>query len=58
MPRTTGAPAPCFSRSRSLRKIRSHWGPIIRKTAELRPECDELFQAVATYIDDNGITDV
>jgi hypothetical protein len=41
-----------------LRKIRSHWGPINRKAAELRPECDELFQSVAAYIDANGITEV
>jgi hypothetical protein len=42
----------------ALRKIRSHWGPIIRKTAELRPECDDLFQSVASYIDANAITEV
>ena len=42
----------------ALRKIRSHWGPIIRKSVELRPECDDLFQTVAAYIDDNGITEV
>jgi hypothetical protein len=41
-----------------LRKIRTHWGPIAHKTAELRPECDELFQSVSTYVDDHGITDV
>jgi len=42
----------------ALRKIRSHWGPIIRKSVELRPECDDLFQTVAAYIDDNGIAEV
>jgi hypothetical protein len=42
----------------ALRKIRSHWGPIIHKTAELRPECDDLFQSVCAYIDSNGITEV
>jgi hypothetical protein len=42
----------------ALRKIRTHWGPVIRRTAELRPECDDLFQSVAAYIDANGITEV
>jgi hypothetical protein len=41
-----------------LRKIRRHWGPIIHKTAELKPECDDLFKSVCTFIDDNGITEV
>jgi hypothetical protein len=41
-----------------LRKIRSHWGPIIHKTAELKPECDDLFKSVCKYIDDNAITEV
>ena len=41
-----------------LRKRRRHWGPINKKTAELRPECDALFRSVCVYIDDNGITEV
>jgi hypothetical protein len=42
----------------ALRKIRRHWGPINRKTAELRPECDDLFKSVCVYINTNGITQV
>lgn len=41
-----------------LRKRRKHWGPINKKTAELRPECDDLFKAVCAYIDSNDITEV
>lgn len=42
----------------ALRKIRKHWGPIGHKTAELRPECDDLFKSVCAFIDDNGIAEV
>jgi hypothetical protein len=42
----------------ALRKVRKHWGPINRKAAELRPECDELFKNVGAYIDRNSITEV
>lgn len=42
----------------ALRKIRKHWGPINRKTAELRPECDELFKSVCAHIDANAIAEV
>lgn len=42
----------------ALRKIRKHWGPIGHKTAELRPECDDLFKSVCAFIDSNGITEV
>jgi hypothetical protein len=42
----------------ALRKIRKHWGPIGHKTAELRPECDDLFKSVCSFIDSNGITEV
>jgi hypothetical protein len=42
----------------ALRKIRTHWGPINRKTAELKPECDDLFKSVCAFIDNNGITEV
>ena len=38
-----------------LRKIRSHWGPINRKRAELRPEADDLFRSVHAYIDAHGL---
>jgi hypothetical protein len=41
-----------------LRKIRRHWGPIGHKTAELRPECDDLFKSVCVFIEDNGTTEV
>jgi hypothetical protein len=42
----------------ALRKLRRHWGPIARKTAELRPECDDMFLSVCSFIDSNGITEV
>ena len=42
----------------ALRKLRTHWGPINRKAAEIRPECDDLFMQVASYIDDNAITEI
>jgi len=42
----------------ALRNIRRHWGPIGRKTAEVRPECDDLFKSVCAFIDHNGITEV
>ncbi len=42
----------------ALRKIRRHWGPINNKTAELKPECDDLFKSVCAFIDSNGITEV
>ena len=41
-----------------LRKRRKHWGPINKKTAELRQECDDLFKAVCAHIDSNGISEV
>lgn len=42
----------------ALRTMRRHWGPINRKRAELRPECDALFSAVARLIEREGITSV
>jgi hypothetical protein len=41
-----------------LRKRRKHWGPINKKTAELRQECADLFNSVCIHIDSNGITEV
>lgn len=41
-----------------LRKRRRHWGPINKKTAELRQECDDLFKAVCAHIDTHGTTEV
>ncbi|CCE00062.1 N-acetylmuramoyl-L-alanine amidase [Bradyrhizobium sp. STM 3809] len=37
----------------ALRHIRKHWGPINRKKAEIRAECDALLAQVATAIDSN-----
>jgi Putative peptidoglycan binding domain len=34
-----------------LRHIRTHWGPITRKEAEVRPECDTLLSQVQAAID-------
>ncbi|MBV9066356.1 MAG: hypothetical protein JO004_11415, partial [Methylobacteriaceae bacterium] len=34
-----------------LRTIRTHWGPINRQEAELRPEADRLFQEVQDIVD-------
>ena len=34
-----------------LRTIRKHWGPINRREAEIRPECDRLLQQVQNLID-------
>jgi N-acetylmuramoyl-L-alanine amidase/Bacterial SH3 domain len=34
-----------------LRNVRKHWGPINRKAAELRPECDALLRAVQQAVD-------
>jgi uncharacterized protein (TIGR02594 family) len=34
-----------------LRTIRTHWGPINRQEAELRPEADHLFQQVQDIVD-------
>jgi N-acetyl-anhydromuramyl-L-alanine amidase AmpD len=35
----------------ALRHIRKHWGPIIRRQAEVRPECDTLLRQVQAAID-------
>jgi hypothetical protein len=34
-----------------LRNIRHHWGPINRKEAEIRPECDEMLQQVQAIVE-------
>jgi hypothetical protein len=34
-----------------LRNIRKHWGPINRKTAEVRPECDQMLSQVQDAVD-------
>jgi hypothetical protein len=35
----------------ALRHLRRHWGPINRHAAQLRPEADQLFQAVQQVVD-------
>ena len=35
----------------ALRHIRKHWGPIIRKQAEVRPECDALLGKIQIAVD-------
>jgi N-acetylmuramoyl-L-alanine amidase/Putative peptidoglycan binding domain len=35
----------------ALRHIRKHWGPISRKQAQVRPECDALLRRVQAAID-------
>jgi hypothetical protein len=35
----------------ALRHIRKHWGPIIRKQAQVRPECDALLSKIQAAID-------
>jgi hypothetical protein len=42
----------------ALRHIRTHWGPINRKAAELRRESDELFHSVQRLIDTAGFSTV
>jgi hypothetical protein len=34
-----------------LRHMRKHWGPIIRKQAQVRPEADMLFHQVEGLVD-------
>jgi hypothetical protein len=34
-----------------LRHFRRHWGPINRREAELRPECDAMLREVQTLVD-------
>ncbi len=33
-----------------LRHIRKHWGPIKRREAEVRPECDEMLREVQSFV--------
>ena len=42
----------------ALRHVRTHWGPINRRAAEVRRECDDLFRSVQRLIDAVGITRV
>jgi hypothetical protein len=34
-----------------LRHIRTHWGPVNRRTAEIRVACDDMFREVAEVVD-------
>jgi hypothetical protein len=34
-----------------LRHARTHWGPIIARAAEIRPECDEMLRQVQAVVD-------
>jgi hypothetical protein len=34
-----------------LRHIRKHWGPITRRAAEVRPECDAMLRDVQAFVD-------
>jgi peptidoglycan hydrolase-like protein with peptidoglycan-binding domain len=48
--------APAFSAETcalTLRNLANHYGPILRKESELRPEADEMFEAVQDYIDES-----
>jgi hypothetical protein len=38
-----------------LRNVRKHWGPINRKAAEIRPECDALLRQVEQVVDQGGL---
>lgn len=37
-----------------LRNLRTHYGPIIEKAAELRPQADDLFREIQSYVDSQG----
>lgn len=38
-----------------LRSIRKHWGPINRKAAEIKPDCDTMLQQVQQAVDANNL---
>jgi hypothetical protein len=35
--------------------MRKHWGPINRRQAQIRPECDALFSQVQAAIDASDV---
>jgi hypothetical protein len=39
----------------TLRHMRKHWGPINRRQAQIRPECDALFSQVQAAIDASDV---
>jgi hypothetical protein len=41
-----------------LRNIRTHWGPINRHEAEIRPECDTMLRAVQNAVDTSNLCSV
>jgi len=41
-----------------LRNIRKHWGPINRKGAEIRPECDAMLMQVQSVVDASNLCPV
>jgi hypothetical protein len=38
-----------------LRNIRTHWGPINRKEAELRDDCDHMLKDIQNAVDDSNL---
>src|SRR5215475_10430197 len=38
-----------------LRHLRTHWGPINRKRAEVKTECDEMLREVEQAVDDSSL---
>lgn len=49
---------PCFAvefAAVGLRNIRKHWGPIKRREAEVRVECDEMLKQVQDHIDASNL---
>jgi hypothetical protein len=38
-----------------LRNIRTHWGPINRRDAEIRPECDKMLLQVQHAVDESNL---
>jgi hypothetical protein len=38
-----------------LRNLRKHWGPINKKTAEIRQECDDLFTQIQNLVDQGSL---
>jgi hypothetical protein len=41
-----------------LRNVRKHWGPINRKAAEIRPECDAMLMRVQKVVDEFNLCQV
>jgi N-acetyl-anhydromuramyl-L-alanine amidase AmpD len=41
----------------ALRNIRTHWGPINRKKAEVRPECDAMLRQIEACVDASSLSE-